>query len=64
MWSDPIQNAAIRGDNIQEAEKLGISLEELLHNQYLANIELPKKEEKFKKKKFFDGFWKWLFRIN
>jgi hypothetical protein len=35
MWADPIEMAAIRGENKREAERLGITLEEHLHNQYL-----------------------------
>jgi len=35
MWADPIEMASIRGENKREAERLGITLEKHLHNQYL-----------------------------
>ena len=35
MWADPIEMAALRGENQKEADRLKITLEEHLHNQYL-----------------------------
>lgn len=49
MWSDPIQNAAIRGENITRAKNENISLEELCKKDYEENIselELQKKRYK------------------
>lgn len=47
MWYDPLDAAVQRGENLREAERLGITLEELLHQQYLESIKVDedKKQE-------------------
>ena len=46
MWSDPIENAVNRGENIEKARELGISLEKHLHNLYIDNLQKNEKIEK------------------
>lgn len=45
MWYDPLDAAVQRGENLREAERLGITLEELLHQQYLESIKVDKKQD-------------------
>lgn len=74
MWADPIDMAVARGENQREAERLGITLEEHLHNQYLKQTgqeePIPPKTRYIKdsggyttnpNEKEKTGFWNWLF---
>ena len=64
MWADPIELAAIRGENQREAERLGITLEDHLHNQYLKQSGKNTSGMNKQKSNIIVRFFKWALRLD